>query len=276
MSRLLRKLLSRFLTLGVGGEDDNAGDPGSAPAAGDTEGATGGADESQAGQSAAGAGEDSFDDLLDLEDPAPSAPDPKAAAVAATARAERAERALADTVANRGAAAPQALPGVDPELARDEAQLQAARAAPGATPDSIAWAEWQIRSNRAMRESRRDSQQALAEAREIADKTSFDRLELTKPKLFKAYADRVEKTVAELRSKGQAVPPRAALLRFFLGDDMVNGKIKQRPAKAAADAQAPQQRVDRGRLPGARSDVRSRGPQSEHAKRIARLENQPI
>jgi hypothetical protein len=67
-----------------------------------------------------------------------------------------------------------------------------------------------------------------------------------------------------------------AMLRFMIGDDMMNGKIKPKAARASA-APANTSSVERKRLPNVRSDVSARGGgQTERDKRRARLEDQPI
>jgi len=168
-------------------------------------------------------------------------------------------------------------PASDSDFDREEAELAAYRAKPDATQEGLQWLQWKIDSNRKMRSSERNSQGALAEARDLADRSAFDRLEITKPKIFKAYAKRVEDTIADLRSKGQAAPPRLALLRFLVGDDLMNGKIKPKQAKAAAGGEpAAAAQVPRGRTPGTRSDVSGRQKQNEREARRERLRNTNI
>ncbi len=203
MNKLLALLL-RFLTLGIEGEDDQVDPPVEAaetPDAGTT------------------TGDDTLDDLIESVEPTPQAK-PSDDSAAATRRAENAERALAEERASRPA--PRA--GSDPDYEREEAQLAQERTA-GASQERLSWLQWQIDSNRKMRSSERKSESALQQAREIADKADFDRLEITKPKVYKAYAGRIEKTISDMRSRGEVIPPRAMLLRVFLGDDIMNGKI---------------------------------------------------
>jgi hypothetical protein len=257
MNRLLA-LLIRFLRLGVEDEGDPVDPPVDAAETPDTAATT--------------TGDDTLDDLIESVEPTPQATKPSDDSAAAIRRAEAAERALADERASR----PAPRTGSDPDYEREEAQLAQERAA-GASQERLSWLQWQIDSNRKMRSSERKSESALQQAREIADKADFDRLEITKPKVYKAYSGRIEKTISDMRARGEVIPPRAMLLRVFLGDDIMNGKIK--PKVAAKSTTTDTTTVDRGRTPsaGARSDARGgRGGQTEHDKRRARLENQVI
>jgi len=261
MSLLLRKLLPRYLRLGAAEGDPDPGappDPGPDPAPD-----TGGANDDP----------DALDDVLDIETPDPDDPDdPKEALKAERARRENVERELNETRQRQGAT-PQT-PTRDPEFDREEAQIADAQRN-GATEDQIRWLRWQIDSNRKIRASDQRSQAALNESRDIADRTQFEQLAVTKPKTYKQYRDRIEKAVTDLRNSGQTVPPRMAMLRFMIGDDIMNGKLKPKAARAAAPGNASS--VERKRLPNARSDVSARGGgQTERDKRRARLEGQPI
>src|SRR5579859_168827 len=240
MSKLLRSLLARFLTLGVGEE----GDPPEVEAAPEAEAPEAGLPEIES---------DTLDDLIAATPPE----DPTERLTAAERRAEQAERELA---AERSRPREPVAPvRGDPEYEREEAELAQARAS-GASAETLAWVQWKIDSNRKMRASERNSQSALQEARDLADRAEFGRLETSKPKLYKAYADKIEKTIADLRAKGQSAPPRKALLAFFIGDDMMNGKIKAKTTKPAAEGGA---KVERTRIPNARGDVRATGGNSE-------------
>ena len=128
-------------------------------------------------------------------------------------------------------------------------------------------------SNRILRENAKVSRQALDTAADMRDRAEFDRLALTNPKVFKLYESKVEKALNDLRAQGQNAP-RMLLLRLAIGNDVMDGKVKGKTRKAT-DAGAAQANagVDRGRSPGARSDVSSKGRQTESQKRRARLEN---
>ena len=259
MSQLLRRLLA-LLHLGAGEEADPPGDQ---PVGATEEEPVGGGEDTAPTEG----DEPTLDDLIDTVEPTPAkkAPgddDPAALRL----RAERAERALAE---RNQAPAPAAAPGRDPEYDREEAQLAAARA----KGDDTAWLEWQINSNRTLRENRRESQNALRAAQDLADRTEFGRLEITKPKVYRMYSERVEKTISDMRARGEVIPPRMVLLRVFMGDDLLSGKLKPKQAKAAATSVAAPQ-VPRGRSPNVRSDVTGKANSgSDHEKRRARLAN---
>jgi hypothetical protein len=256
MNALLRKLLARFLTLGVGEPDDPPSDPDPAPADPTPE------EEEQV-----------IDDLLDApDDNPPPQDDPKERLTAAERRAADLERELAAERAARRA--PEPVTARDPEFDREEQEL--ARIREQGDANALEWAQWRINQNRTIRNSERQSRQALSEAQDIADKAEFDRLEFTKPKTYKAYKDRIEQAITNMRSNGQPVikGARMAALRYLIGEDVLNDKLKSKGAKPAASAQP--QRVERPRLPGTRSDVSGRATQSERDKRRARLENQLI
>jgi len=256
MSRRLLWLLARFLTLPV--EDEGAEGEGAAPI-----------------PEEAGTGDASLDDLLDaVETPGKSAPagDENPIVKEARDRADRLERELAEErAARRAQPAVTAPAAADSEFEREEAQLAAARR-DGADESTLRWLQWQIDSNRKIRTTERNSQQALSRAEDLADRTAFEKLEITKPGVYKKYAERVEKEVTEGRFKGS---PRLGVLRLLIGDDVMSGKIKPK-TKSAPAAGTPAATVDRGRTPGVRSDVRPGKGNSESEKRRARLENQLI
>ena len=165
-------------------------------------------------------------------------------------------------------ATPPAQPAVDPEYEREEREIAAARQA-GATEDQLKWQKWAIDQARTVRSTQRTSNEALSQARDLADKAAFDRLEFKNPGLYKRYADKVEQGMAELRAKG-IYPQRQLLLNQLVGDDIVKGKVIPKAKSKAAPS------VERGRSPTTRSDVRARSGTSEREKRRARLENQRI
>jgi len=261
MSRLLLRLLARFLTLAVDGEGDPP-DP----------------------QDAGGTGDEGLDELLGAVEPegepvSATEGEPENPLVKeARSRADAATRELeAERAARRAAEAriPVAPIAGDPEYDREEQELAQARAS-GATQESLSWLQWKIDSNRKIRLSERNATSALRQAEDISDRNAFERLEITKPQVFKRYKDRVEATMTEMRAKGQNAP-RLAVLRLLIGDDIMNGKIKPKAAKAAAEGAPAPSTVDRGRTPGVRTDVRGRaGSLTEHEKRRARLENTPL
>lgn len=250
----LLKLLALYLTLGVD-PDPNEPDPNPDPAP-----------------------DPDPDELPDLgaDDPDPNPdPDPddpaaaRADAAAARAEAEAAKREAAEYRAKfetqeRSRAAPVA----NPEQAlyeQEEARLRAT--------DITATEKWQIESNRVLRANQRLANSAMFEAREMADKSEFDRLQASNP-IAKKYAKRTEEKLAELRSKG-IFPERKFVLKMLIGDDIMEGKVKT-TKKPSADVTTGV-KVNRGVPATQRSDVRGRGAaNSESAKRRARLEGQII
>jgi len=271
---MLKRLL-RFLSLRVEPGEENAdADPGTTM---DDAGST---------------GDETFDDLLDLaedsggqpkaddadSDESPAIKEAKRRADEAVRERDTDRRRISDleTQLRNATPPPQAPRDVDYDNEeRELASIRAQVAAGTATNEQLTWRQWQIDSNRNIRASSRASHSALMQAQEIADRSSFDKLEITRPKVYKAYAARVEQAMNEIRSKGQAVPPRLAVLRLLIGDDIMNGKA--RPKTAAKKTAEPVSRVDRGRPPTVRSDVRSGGgAKTEQQKRIERLEGRPI
>ena len=266
MNRLLRFLL---LAVGPGEEDPNAPPP--EPTGIDDSGST---------------GDDSFDDLLDLAEdgggtPPPAGNEDNAAVSEARRRAETAERER-DSERQRRESVEQQLrslpvPRGDADYESEERELQQLgdQVRRGeSTQEQYAWRKWQIDSNRNIRAGRRESQNALAASVDLADKAAFDRLELSKPKVYKAYAERVEQAMAEMHRRGQNAP-RLAVLRLLIGDDIMSGKVKK--STKPKPIEQPTTRVARGASPGVRSDVRANsGAKTEHQKRIERLEGRPI
>lgn len=207
---------------------------------------------------------------LETEEPAPEKDDKderptkeQYEAVAAQAKADRErgdrfERELADARRQRP-------PAPHDDMARrEEAELQDEK-----TPELR---RWQIQANRTLRAGRTESQLALAQANDIADRTTFRAIESKKPALFKRYETRVEEELAKVRQQGGNAS-REAIFKFLVGQDALDDKFTRKKASAKDDKPAS---VPRGKLPGARSDVSGKSGQTEHQKRIARLENQQI
>jgi hypothetical protein len=257
MNALLRKLLARFLTLGVGEPDDPPTEPASNPPEEPTQ-----EEEEQV-----------IDDLLDAPDDNPPArDDPKERLTAAERRAADLERELAAERAARRA--PEPVAARDPEFDREEQEL--ARIREQGDENQLAWAQWRINSDRKIREAERKAGLAAITMEDLADKADFSSFERTNPKEYQAFKDRVEEAVANMRANGQRIPKgtRMAALKFLIGEGILNGKLKAKTTKPAAAGQP--QRVERVRMPNARSDVSGRATQSERDKRRARLENQLI
>ena len=191
---------------------------------------------------------------LDL-DPADPDPEPRVAAnedleaerrarKSEQERAERAERALAEASVQRQR------PVGDDEFQREEAILQ--------DPNKTALEKWQVTANRELRIGRTAAQQALAQAHDARDQTSFNQLAITEPALHKRYSVKVEQELAGARRQGFN-PSRETIYNQLIAKDMREGKFKKKGAPAAAPAPA----ARRGALPNARSDVTGRGQLSK-------------
>lgn len=214
------------------------------------------------------------DDPVDEVDPADPA-DPADADPAVTGReeleaarretktarddAERYQRELAEARAQRQA------PRQDDETAREDARLAAAD-----TPDLE---KWQIRANRELRAGRTAAHTALMQAEDVRDQTGFSRLAMTEPALHKRYEAKVEEELGNARKQGYN-PKREYIYNQLIAKDMREGKFKKKAAPASDDAN--RKAVNRGKLPGVKSDVGGRGGLSDHEKRRARLENVQI
>jgi hypothetical protein len=121
--------------------------------------------------------------------------------------------------------------------------------------------KWQIESNRAIRASRKYSENAVLTAQDISDKTNFE-LSCAGNKRIAAVKEETEKAVMDMRAKGQNAP-REAVAYFLLGKKVASAKVVEK-----------KQEIERGKLPGAKSDVKGKGNvMTEHEKRIKRLEN---
>ena len=202
------------------------------------------------------------------EDDDEPAPEPRIsraqkAIITARERAQTAERELAQARAelavSRRAPAQPAQPTQDQLIWQQEEETLR-------NPEATDWQKYAINANRNARAAQAASQTALQRAEDMADKTAFAALAATKPKLYTAYKDRVEDKLKEARAAG-ANPSRENILRFMVGEDMLNGKLKSVDTKAAKPAAASRANV--------RSDVSSSGGGrlSDHEKREKRLEN---
>ena len=191
---------------------------------------------------------------LDIDPDAPPPADtgsPEAEAALAEvraekARADRAERELLE-LRTRQPAAPR-----DEVYEAEEARLRDPKIEP--------LEKWQIEANRELRKGRTEAQLALAQAHDVADRTAFNQLAVTSPGLHKRYAAKVEEELAKLRAQGRNVA-RETLLDLMVGRDARTGAFKKKAAPAAKTDDAPPAApgVKRGQLPGARSDVGTRG-----------------
>ena len=187
----------------------------------------------------------------DTTEAADDKPDPAAQATARATEAERIAREAQEQVQRLQAQAQKP----DPLADEEERKLR--------DPNTSDLEKWQIQSNRALRASQQQSQQALFQAQDMADKTAYTTKGISNP-IYSKYADRVETELGKARANGSNVP-REVILQLLIGRDMLAGQFKAKPAATP---------VNRGKPNAARSDVGRRGSQSEHDKRRARLENQ--
>ena len=190
------------------------------------------------------------DDAADPDKP-DDKPDAAAQATARATEAERIAREAQEQVQRLQAQAQKP----DPLADEEERKLR--------DPNTSDLEKWQIQSNRALRASQQQSQQALFQAQDMADKTAYTTKGISNP-IYSKYADRVETELGKARANGSNVP-REVILQLLIGRDMLAGQFKAKPAATP---------VNRGKPNAARSDVGRRGSQSEHDKRRARLENQ--
>lgn len=260
--KTLLDLLFGFIFLGIEGEGDGADAGGDGADGGD---ASDGADAGAGDGSDAGAGADGDDlnlDAGDGSDAGDDADDGGAAAATEAAKALKAAEEKATRLENELAAARRNANGGAPSPTDDQ-RLQAAEDAQLSDPKTTELERWQINSNRTLRENKRASQHALFQAQNIADKTAFNQLAVTKPAVHKRYADRVETEFVRRMNLGQAIP-REQILRDMIGGDALEGKLT--PKKVAA------KEIDRGKSPGARSDVKGNGKLTGAQAREKRLE----
>lgn len=169
------------------------------------------------------------------------------------ARADRYEREAADLRANQSRSAPNPQHDEEERILRD--------------PQATELQKWQITANRELRAGRTRADQALAQAHDVSDRTQFSQWSTKNPALHKKYEARVEQELANIRSKGGNAA-REAILSYLVGQDALNGKLTRKAAPANNN-----QNLNRGKLPGARSDTNGRNALSERDKRRARLEN---
>jgi len=176
------------------------------------------------------------------------------------------------------------------KLAQAQAELEAARRQPSQSsnvqateeqrvwqqeeevlrnPESTDWQRYAIQANRQARLANSNSQNALRQAEDLADRTKFEQLAIQKPKMFNAYKDKVEAELSRLRANGNNAP-REELLALLIGRDLRDGKLK-----AGSSTPPKKGGAGRGTTPGARSDVASTGSgrMTESEKRAKRLEN---
>lgn len=235
MSDLLKSLLLLVLSRGVGEEGEES----------ETETET----ESQETETETEETETEESETETEEEEAPSGKsesryqkDMRAARERAQAAENDAKKAREELAAARQQANPNAQVTESQKLWQEEEALLK-------DPNADSWTRYNIQSARNARAAEFNSQQALAEARDLKDQAEFDRIAAKNPKAVERYKDRVE----ELKKQFPGAA-RKKILATLLGEDMLDGKLKAptSPAKKGDSA-------SRGKLPGARSDVRSSG-----------------
>lgn len=135
--------------------------------------------------------------------------------------------------------------------------------------------KWQITSNRTIRATQQAANQAIAQANDMRDQATFSQILSKAPAKFaERYSKKVEDAVAGMRSRGEAIPPRRAILEFIVGQDQTNALLSGKPKAKPADA--PARTVDRGRPTGARSDVNGKGKPSRRDNFLRQHGDTPI
>lgn len=204
---------------------------------------------------------ESPDEQLEMDVAVPEEPDVEAPDVEAEPevdpRVEAAEKLAQEAQDQLRALQRQAAQRPDPTLDEEERKLRDA--------NTSELEKWQINSNRALRSSAQASQQALFQAHDMADRTTYQSKSNNNP-IYSKYESRVEAELSKARQSGQN-PNRELILAVLIGRDQLAGNYK--PAAAAKT-------VARGKPTGARSDTPARGSMSERDKRAARLANVQI
>lgn len=154
-------------------------------------------------------------------------------------------------------------PVPDKAHAEEEAKLR--------DPEVSDLEKWQIQANRQLRENNRQNAMAMAQVQDMSDKSRFDTLASTKPAIHKRYADRVEAELNKMRKTGQNAP-REAILRYMIGNDALEGKLSTKKSTDVKKTGG----VDRGRTPGARTDVQAKGRMTDFERLEKRLEGKII
>lgn len=219
------------------------------------------------------AGEEDQGDLLsglDADAGDEDAGEDKGADTAAELAAEKQARAQAEQRAEAHQRELNELRGQQRPAQTPDQRLYEQEQARLADPKVTELERWQIEANRKLRLNTQSSQAALMQAHDIADRTAFRQLEVTKPALFKRYEKRVEEELAKMRKAGGNTT-REGIMRYLIGTDAMDGKLTAKKKAAPAG-----ETINRGKLPGARSDVRGKTTMSDREKRAARLQDVQI
>lgn len=133
-------------------------------------------------------------------------------------------------------------------------------------PDATDWQKYAIAANRSARQAQAQVRAVQQQTWDLQDRTSFQALAATNPKVYAHYKDRVEEEVQKARAKGQ-FPPREVVLQVLLGKDMLAGKVRAAEKKKPTTGAAPR------RAPASDVPASGRGRLSESDARAKRLEN---
>ena len=271
MHDLMKRLLA-YLCPGIVGDDEGAlPDEGRDPGADGAPGDSGDADEFDLDDGSTPPADEDEDD----EETPPAGQEGASPPSRAQGRIQRQAKELKETRARLAAleaqlrAQPSPPQGQHQPVDPDIAKL--------ADPTLDPMERFRIEGNLAIRQSSQLAQQALAESRDISDRTAFS-LKASSTPLFKKYADRVEEEVARMRKSGQQVPPREAIAKFLIGNDLAEGKLKPR-ARSAGESSSAAPRVannGRGQPTRARSDVPPTRGRTEAQRREDRLRGKLI
>jgi hypothetical protein len=196
------------------------------------------------------------------DEPAPRVSRGQQAIISARTRAQTAERDLATARAElevaRRAPSQAMQPSQDQVLWQQEEDALK-------NPELQDWQRYSINANRSARQANTNAQNAVRQAEDLSDKSAFNAIAVSKPKLHAAYKDRVETFLKDLRNKGNNVP-REKILAILIGEDMLAGKLKSAESKVKS--------TQRASTLGVRSDVSSSGGRmSDAEKRAKRLDN---
>lgn len=256
MNRLLRKLLALFCP-GIDGEPDDVVEP---PADDLEDDAADPADETDEPT-------DEGDEEADPEpedEPAPRETRAQKTIRETRERAQRAEedaaRARAELEAARRQPAQPAQPTQDQLLWQQEEEALR-------NPETSDWQRYSINSARAARAAAAEARQANQRTEDMADRAEFAELAADNPALYKAFKDKVEQRLKDIRARGGNAP-RRGILQVLIGEAALAGNLKEviggKPAPKAPRRPAPRSDVSAGQS----------GARLSEAERIAkRLEN---
>jgi len=137
-------------------------------------------------------------------------------------------------------------------------------------PEATDWQRYSVQSARDARAANANSQRALQESRDLADRSEFKEVERMFPESVAKHRDKLEANLIAARKNGHEVP-RKKMFALLIGEEIMEKKMKAAGAKPTKKGGVP-----RGKTPGVRSDSQQVGRLNEAEKRAKRLENQRI